>query len=201
MILFRAPAIGATIAAMTGWWGGRRATAVLAAALLAFTLFFYRDLLFERRVTVFRDQYTILLRLDWVVRLLSQWNWPPLWTPFQVLGKPLAADPLAAVYYPLNWVAAPAALPARLQRLAGAASRARGRSACTRCCAAAASRRQAAAFGGLLFGFGGLFVAFDNMSNARAVVDLAAVDPARLRRLVRRGRARSGWPPPPAVSR
>ncbi|HSP99605.1 MAG TPA: hypothetical protein VL049_20470 [Candidatus Dormibacteraeota bacterium] len=38
-----------------GWRGGRRTTIALAAALVAFTLFFYRDLLFQRRVTVFRD--------------------------------------------------------------------------------------------------------------------------------------------------
>jgi hypothetical protein len=150
---------------MTGWWSGRRATAVLAAALLAFTLFFYRDVLFERRVTVFRDQYTILLALDWVVRLLSQWNWPPLWTPFQVLGKPLAADPLAAVYYPLNWflrlLPFPLGYNASLAvhhglAVVGVYALLRRRDV----------GREAAAFGGLLFGFGGLFVAFDNMSNA-----------------------------------
>lgn len=144
---------------------GWRTLGALAAALVVYTLFFYRDLLFERRVTVFRDQYAILLPLDWVVRFLSQWSWPPLWTPFQVLGKPLAADPLAAVYYPPNWGLR--LLPFPLGYNASLAVhhalavlglyvllRRRG------------SGREAAAFGGLLFGFGGLFVAFDNMSNA-----------------------------------
>ena len=150
---------------MSGWRGGRRTTVALAAALVGFTLFFYRDLLFERRVTVFRDQYTILLALDWVVRLLSQWNWPPLWTPFQVLGKPLAADPLAAVYYPPNWglrlLPFPLGYNASLAlhhalAVTGLYVLLRRRGV----------TRAAAAFGGLLFGFGGLFVAFDNMSNA-----------------------------------
>lgn len=140
-------------------------TAGLAGALVAFTLFFYRDVLFERRVTVFRDQYTILLALDWVVRMLSQWEWPPLWTPFQVLGKPLAADPLAAVYYPPNWglrlLPFPLGYNASLAlhhalAVAGLFLLLRRRGI----------GRAAAALGGLLFGFGGLFVAFDNMSNA-----------------------------------
>jgi hypothetical protein len=145
------------------WRRGR--TAALAVGLAAFTLFFYRDILFERRVTVFRDQYTILLALDWVVRLLSQWDWPPLWTPFQVLGKPLAADPLAAVYYPPNWLLRllpfplgyNASLALHHALAVGGLSLLLRRGGVT---------RVAAAFGGLLYGFGGLFVAFDNMSNA-----------------------------------
>jgi hypothetical protein len=126
---------------MMGWWGGRRTTAALATALVAFTLF-YRDL-FERRVTVFRDQYTTLLALDWV-RLLAV-ELAAVVTPFQVLGK-LPPPIRWRRYYPLNR-AAPAALPARRHRLARRPSRAAS-SASTRCCAdatSAAKRRRSAA--------------------------------------------------------
>ena len=85
--------------------GHSRRWALIAVALLAYTALFYADILFQRRVTAFRDQYTIVMAIDWVVRLLSQWSWPPLWTPFQVLGKPLLAEPLAAIYYAVNWAA------------------------------------------------------------------------------------------------
>ena len=85
--------------------GDVRQAACFAALAAAVALFFYRDELLRGRVVVFRDQYTILLALDWVVRLLSTWGYPPLWTPFQVLGKPLAADPLAGVFYPVNGLA------------------------------------------------------------------------------------------------
>ncbi|HSP99604.1 MAG TPA: hypothetical protein VL049_20465 [Candidatus Dormibacteraeota bacterium] len=99
------------------------------------------------------------------MRLLSQWHWPPLWTPFQVLGKPLAADPLAAVYYPPNWglrlLPFPLGYNASLALHHGLAVA--GLYALLRQRGVA---RPAAAFGDLLFGFGGLFVAFDNMSNA-----------------------------------
>ena len=150
---------------MAGRWWRQGRTAALAIGLAAFTLFFYRDLLFEQRVTVFRDQYTILLALDWVVRLLSRWDWPPLWTPFQVLGKPLAADPLAAVYYPPNWGLRLLPFP-----LGYNASLALHHALAAGGLYVLLRRRDvgrlAGAFGGLLFGFGGLFVAFDNMSNA-----------------------------------
>ena len=147
-----------------GWWRQRR-TAALAAGLVAFTLFFYRDLLFERRVTVFRDQYTIVMAIDWVVRLLSQWSWPPLWTPFQVLGKPLLAEPLAAIYYPVNWAVRLLPFPLGYNASVGVhhALAAAGAYGLLR------HRRvgqDAAALGGLLFAFGGLFVSFDNMINA-----------------------------------
>ena len=94
---------------------GRGAAAVLAAAALGYAAFFYRDLL-ASRVYVFRDIYTILLATEHVVRLLSEWEWPPLWNPFQVLGKPLVAEPLGGIYYPFNWIAGPARA-ARLQRI------------------------------------------------------------------------------------
>lgn len=144
---------------------GRRPAVALAAALVVYALLFYRELLFERQITVFRDQYTIILAIDWVVRLLSQWEWPPLWTPFQVLGKPLAADPLAGVFYPPNWPLRllPFPLGYNASLALHHALAAAGLYALLR------ARRVApgpAALGGLLFGFGGLFVAFDNMINA-----------------------------------
>ena len=99
------------------------------------------------------------------MRLLSRWDWPPLWTPFQVLGKPLAAEPLSAVLYPPNWLLR--LLPSPLGYNASVAVHhalaAAGMYALLRHRRVSAL---AAAFGGVLFGFGGLFVAFDNMSNA-----------------------------------
>ncbi len=145
---------------------GDLATALLLlGSLVAYTLFFYRDLLFAQRVAVFRDQYTILLAIDHVVRLLSQFDWPPLWTPFQVLGKPLAADPLSAVYYPFNWGLR--LLPWPLGYNASLALHHVWAATGLYCLL---RHREvsplAAALGGLLFGFGGLFVSFDNMINA-----------------------------------
>jgi hypothetical protein len=138
---------------------------LLFAAVVAYALFFYRDVLFQQRVAVFRDQYTIVLAIDHVVRALSQFDWPPLWTPLQVLGKPLAADPLSAVYYPFNWFLR--LLPWPLGYNASLALHhlwaALGMYGLLRRRAVA---RIAAALGGVLFGFGGLFVSFDNMINA-----------------------------------
>ena len=145
---------------LVSWW-----SILLLAALLAYTALFYFDILFEHRVTVFRDQYTILYAIEWVVRLLSQWSWPPLWTPFQVLGKPLAAEPLAAIYYPINWAARllPFPLGANASVALHHALAAAGTYALLR---HRRLGRAAAALGGLLFAFGGLCVAFDNMINA-----------------------------------
>lgn len=143
----------------------RSAAALLFLAALAYALFFYRDVLFQQRLAVFRDQYTIILAIDWVVRVLSQFDWPPLWTPYQVLGKPLAADPLSAVYYPFNW--ALRLLPWPLGYNASLALHhlwaAVGAYALLR------HRRLshiAAVFGATLFAFGGLLVSCDNMINA-----------------------------------
>jgi len=141
------------------------AALLLFAGAVGYALFFYRDVLFDQRVAVFRDQYTINMAIDRVVRLLSQFDWPPLWTPYQVLGKPLAADPLSAVYYPFNWLLR--LLPWPLDYNASLALHhvwaATGMYLLLRQRAVSAL---AAAFGALLFGFGGLFVAFDNMINA-----------------------------------
>lgn len=38
------------------------------------------------------------------MRVLSGFDWPALWNPWQVLGKPLAADILMGVFYPINWI-------------------------------------------------------------------------------------------------
>src|SRR5262249_47403712 len=88
-----------------------------------------------------------------------------LWTPFQVLGKPLAADPLSAVYYPFNWGLR--LLPWPLDYNASLAVHHVWAAAGMYCLLRQrAVSVLAAAFGALLFGFGGLFVAFDNMINA-----------------------------------
>ena len=143
----------------------RPAGVLLLAAVVAYALFFYRDVLFQQRVAVFRDQYTIILAIDYVVRALSQFDWPPLWTPFQVLGKPLAADPLSAVYYPFNWFLR--LLPWPLGYNASLALHHVWAAVGMYCLLRHRSiSRLAAAFGGALFGFGGLFVSFDNMINA-----------------------------------
>ena len=145
--------------------GDVRQAACFAALAAAVALFFYRDELLRGRVVVFRDQYTILLALDWVVRLLSTWGYPPLWTPFQVLGKPLAADPLAGVFYPVNGLAR--AFPFPLGHAVSVALH--HVLAATGFAAFLRQRRlgwEAAAFGGLLFGFGGMLVSCDNMINA-----------------------------------
>lgn len=143
---------------MVGW-------RTAAAALIVFALVFYRELLIDGRVAVFRDQYTLLMALDWVVRLLSQWEWPPLWTPFQVLGKPLAAEPLAAVWYPPNWPLRRLPFPLgwnasiavhHLLAAAGLYALLRHRDVAP----------LAAALGALLFAFGGMLVSLDNMLNA-----------------------------------
>lgn len=142
-----------------------RTGALLAgAALILYTAWFYRDLLFQQRVYVFRDTYTFLLAIDHVARALAAWNWPPLWSPFQILGKPFAADPLAAVYYPPNWLLR--SLPEPLGFNASIALHHMGAAA-----GAYLLLRHwrlsvlAAALGGLLFGFGGPLVSVDNMIN------------------------------------
>ncbi len=142
-----------------------RLAALLGAGLTLYTLLFYRDVLFDGRVVVYRDQYTILLAIDWIVRLLSQWNWPPLWTPFQVLGKPLAADPLAGIYYPVNWAARLLPFP-----LGYNASLALHHVLAAAGLYALLRQRDigpaGAACGGLFYGFGGWLVSCDNMINA-----------------------------------
>lgn len=136
-----------------------------ALAITAFAVFFYRDTLLSDHVIVFRDTFTILFALEHVVRSLSEWSWPPLWNPYQSLGKPLAAEPLAAVYYPINW-------PLRTLPQATAFNV----SLIFHHCIAALgflallSHRGlhpiACCFGALLFSFGGFLVSYDNIVTA-----------------------------------
>ncbi len=139
-------------------------TGAFALAAIAFALIFYRDEIFGGRVAVFRDQYTILLALDWTVRELSRVDGFPQWNPWEVLGKPLAADPLAGLLYPPAW--ASRALPFPLGFSAstafhhvvaatGAFAILRGRGASV----------AASSLAGVLFGFGGVTVSADNMRN------------------------------------
>lgn len=143
----------------------QRAELPLLVAALAYALFFYRDLLFGQRATVFGDQYTIFLATDHVVRLLSQFDWPPLWTPLAVLGKPLAADPLSAVFYPANWVLR--LLPWPLgSNLAVALHHVWAALGMYELLRRRGLMSPAATLGGLLFSFGGLLVSCDNHINA-----------------------------------
>lgn len=133
-------------------------------AVAAFALLFFADLLFPARVTIFRDTFLILYPTEYVVRLLSDFGWPPLWNPYQVLGKPLAADPLAAVFYPPSWLlrTLPQALATNLSLVlhhlvagAGFYLLLRRRGLLPLACM----------LGALLFSFGGIFVSYDNMVN------------------------------------
>ncbi|MBU6283350.1 hypothetical protein KGQ64_13990, partial [bacterium] len=144
--------------------GARAATALFALAATALALLFYREEIFGGRVAVFRDQYTILLALDWTVRELSRVDPFPQWNPFEVLGKPLAADPLAGLLYPPAWASRALPFPA------GAAASTAFHHAVAASGAFALARRRggsvaAAALGGVLFGFGGALVSADNMRN------------------------------------
>jgi len=133
-------------------------------ALILYAGWFYRDLLFHQRVYVFRDTYTFLLAIDHVARALAAWNWPPLWSPFQILGKPFAADPLAAVYYPPNWFLR--SLPEPLGFNASiAAHHVWGAAGAFLLLRRWRLSVLSAALGGLLFGFGGSLVSVDNMIN------------------------------------
>jgi hypothetical protein len=140
------------------------AVACFALAAVAFTLVFFREEIFGGRIAVYRDRYTILLALDWTVRQLSRGDWLPTWNPFEVLGKPLAADPLAAVVYPPAWIMR--ALPFPLGDSVSTAFHhviaASGGFALLRRRGTSAA---ASALGGVLFGFGGALVSADNMRN------------------------------------
>ena len=84
--------------------GGANTTLLGLAGLAAYTVFFYRDLLFTDHVYVFRDMYTMWFAYEHNVRTLARWHWPPLWDPFAGLGRPFASDLVVAVFYPLNCV-------------------------------------------------------------------------------------------------
>lgn len=137
---------------------------LFAAVTVAYAVWFYRDLLFLGRVQVFRDNYTLMLPTEHVVRVLSRWSWPPLWNPFEALGKPLGAEPVAAVYYPFNWLLRRLPEPLgfngsivfhHLWAAAGAfLLLRRGRLSAP-----------SAALGALLFAFGGMCVSMDSMIN------------------------------------
>jgi hypothetical protein len=142
----------------------RRRSLALSLGLIAYTVFFYRDLLFGDRVVVFRDAYTLFLTIDHAARTLAAFSWPPLWDPFAVLGKPFAADIEAGVYYPINlllrWLREPFgfSLGIALHHLiatSGMFALLRFRNLSL----------VAATLGGLVFGFGGTLVALDNLLN------------------------------------
>jgi hypothetical protein len=125
-------------------------------------LVFYRDLLFEARVYVFRDLYVVLLSREHAARVLSSWSWPPLWNPLSGLGKPFAADIQNAVYYPISVLLRllPEPYGFNLSIVVHHILASLGLFVLL--------RRQgiglvAATVGGGVFSFGGLLVAFDNV--------------------------------------
>lgn len=132
--------------------------------LCAYAAFFYRAVLSGERVYVFRDLVTFFYSIEHLARLLASYDWPPAWNPFAVLGKPFAADPLAGVFYPPNWI---------LRQLSVASGF--GLSLALHHALAAAgmyllARRldlslAAASLAALLFGFGGPLVSCDNVYN------------------------------------
>ncbi|MGH3055326.1 MAG: hypothetical protein ACRDL7_10160, partial [Gaiellaceae bacterium] len=132
--------------------------------LALYTVFFYRDLLFENRVYVFRDTYALFATYEHTARMLARWHWPPLWDPFSVLGRPFAADPVTGVFYPLNYVLRllPEAHAINLSIILHHFIAASGMFALLR---VHQLRAAAAALGALVFGFGGMFVSFDNLTN------------------------------------
>lgn len=142
----------------------RSATLIALAGLAAYTVFFYRDLLFENRVYVFRDVYTLFFTIEHTARTLAQWHWPPLWDPFASLGRPFAADLVTAVYYPLNWGLRllPESHSLNLSIVLHHLIAAAGLFALLRWHRLGILP---ATLGALVFAFGGLMVSFDNMIN------------------------------------
>lgn len=75
-------------------------------ALVGFSVFgaiFYHPILLHAQVYTFRDLYPLFLAMDHLARIFGGWHWPPLWNPLEVLGRPLAADLQAGIFYPPNW--------------------------------------------------------------------------------------------------
>lgn len=86
------------------WPRPSRETLLALSALVALTLFLYREALFSGRVIFRRDVSMVWLpQVEAFVRSVGAGAWP-LWDPFSGFGRPLMADPRAAVFYPPTWL-------------------------------------------------------------------------------------------------
>lgn len=72
--------------------------------LAALSIILYRHILFTPASFVYRDLLSFVLPMEHASRVLAASDWPPLWNPYQVLGKPHAADILMGTWYPPNYV-------------------------------------------------------------------------------------------------
>lgn len=128
-------------------------------------ILFYRDMLLDDQVIVFRDTTTILYPTEVVAHHLLQTSWISLWNPFFVLGKPFIAEPLSGALYPPQWLFRQFPLPfsISLNLLFHHLLAAIGVLWCGRIRRVSTSVRLVCA---ILFSFGGIFVALDNMTNA-----------------------------------
>lgn len=128
-------------------------------------ILFYQDMLFDDQVIVFRDTATILYPTEVIAHHLLQTSWLPLWNPFFVFGKPFLAEPLSGALYPPQWLFRQFTLPfaISLNILFHHLLAAFGVIWCGRILGASISVRLVCA---VLFSFGGIFVALDNMTNA-----------------------------------
>ena len=135
------------------------------AAIVCYTFVFYYEILASPIVQIFRDAHSILIPMEQIARLFSGSDWPALWNPFTVLGKPFAVEPVSGVFYPPNWVFRFFEQPFGWNL-----------SIATHHIIAASGfffflREKkvavpAAVFASILFSFGGIFVSLDNMINA-----------------------------------
>jgi hypothetical protein len=134
-------------------------------SLAVYGVLFHAEILFRREVYTFRDLYPFFLGMDHLARVLGAFEWPPLWNPFEGLGRPFAADIQTAVFYPPSWLlhSLPAPLGFNLSIVTHHLIAALG--------AFALLRRRGldaipALLGALLFAYGGVFVSLDNLVSA-----------------------------------
>ena len=76
---------------------------VILAAMAVSVLFFYAEPLFDNHASIQWDTADLHYSFQ---RAISDGLWSgkvPFWTPYEYSGMPLAADPQAGAWYPLNW--------------------------------------------------------------------------------------------------
>jgi hypothetical protein len=132
--------------------------------LVLYSVFFYWGLLTRAETYTYRDLLSFVLPMEHAVRVLSTFDWPALWNPWQVLGKPLAADILMGVFYPINWMTRflPEPLGYNTSIVLHHIIPAFGMYALLKRCGLG---RMAAGFGGFVCSFAGPGASVDNMMN------------------------------------